>query len=97
MQADNDEPRPMPDLPCLKKSDNLIDETENEYNDELEKLATIANEIDSVDTFRFFLQELLTRRLMNRKKEQLQFIIDQQYNLENMKGAFKALILEKVK
>jgi hypothetical protein len=30
---------------------------------------------------------------MNRKKEQLQFIIDQQYNLENMKGAFKALII----
>ncbi|MBD3581319.1 hypothetical protein [Flavobacterium selenitireducens] len=94
MHADSDEPRPIPDLPCLAKPDNLIDEPNDERNEELEGLAEVANEIESVDTFRFFLQELLTRRLMTRKKDKLQFIINQQgYDLEKMKGAFEALIL----
>lgn len=97
MQAESDEPRPIPDLPYLSKPDKFTDdEVKDEDREELNELAAVANVINDIDTFKFFLQELLNRRLMTSKKEKLQWIIDNQnsYDLEKMKGAFEALILK---
>lgn len=96
MQAESDEPRAIPDLPCLAKSDNIFNEIRDEDREELERLAEVSDSIDNLETFKYFLQELLNRRLMTSKKEKLQWIIDNQnsYDLEKMKGAFDALILK---
>lgn len=96
MQTDSDEPRAIPDLSRLAKSDNVVDEMEDEDREELNELAAVADGINDLAMFKFFLQELLSRRFMTSRKERLQWIIENQngYGLEKMKGAFEALILK---
>ncbi|MFT3793289.1 hypothetical protein [Flavobacterium sp.] len=92
LEAMDDEPSNIPDLPCLANWDSL-DEVEDEAKLEVEDFGY--NEIETASEFKALLYRLLRLDGMDSKRSALLHLIDNKsnYDLGKLKGAFEALIL----